>query len=415
MSDKEIEELAKSFQNFDALSQFARSYDLDFPEDQMDLLFSQLLSEPKKNLWALRGLAANYRISLGCLEQCIYSPIDTHLFAIQNPRVDELTGSKELPIHQIESVRNALGQSEFYQSLIAESSASDTSQERFAELAALNLTSSAYIAFWHDRESAESRREDLFYGSDPDNVTLSAEAEAVLEEFVDLDTSPEFPELLWRVQANRNCETFLTRQVSSLDDDFQFENLYDLLELLPARLALVIAGEAENYDESWPMPQLQYSTFSVDLENSLKMAHPSTSDSDRISTINDLIESTTYDPDQLDLESDWITLLSAILYTQDTELLESIAQGDNDLWKLAVALNPSTTPEIVELADNFECDFSLEDLSELDFFEEMIEYAIQTQDLDAAKHWQSLAGVSENEDADDEDFEDDDFDDEEDN
>jgi hypothetical protein len=44
----------------------------------------------------------------------------------------------------------------------------------------------------------------------------------------------------------------------------------------------------------------------------------------------------------------------------------------------------------------------------MDFFQEMVEYAIQTHDLEAATHWQSLAGVSENEDADDEDFEDED-------
>jgi hypothetical protein len=99
-------------------------------------------------------------------------------------------------------------------------------------------------------------------------------------------------------------------------------------------------------------------------------------------------------------------LLSAILYTQDTELLETIAQGDNDLWKLAVLLNPSATPEIIVLADDFECDFSLENLPEMDFFEEMVEYAIQTHDLEAAEHWQSLAGVSDNLDGDDEDLED---------
>jgi hypothetical protein len=196
VSDKEIEELVKSFQNLDALSQFTKSFDIDLSEDHFDQLFRQLLQDPKKNLWSLRGLAANHRIGLGCLEQCIYSPIDTHLFAIQNPRVDELTDSKELPIHQIEAVRNALGQREVYQSLIDECSASDTSQERFAELAALNLSSSAYIAFWHDRESAESRREDLFYGSDADSVTLSDEAEAVLEEFVDLDTQIDYHQLL---------------------------------------------------------------------------------------------------------------------------------------------------------------------------------------------------------------------------
>ena len=395
MDEIDVNEITKVITGLASPAQFSKGFDLELSEDQIDQLFAYLLNDPEKNLWALRGMAANHRISLGCLEQCIYSLLDTHLFAIQNPRVDELTGSKELPIHQIESVRNALGQRELYQSLIDECSASYTSQERFAELAALNLTSSAYIAFWHDRESAESRREDLFYGSDANSVTLSDEAEAVLEEFVDLDTSPEFPELLWRVQANRRSETFLSTQLSYLGDYFEFENLSDLLEFLPARLAFVIAGEAENYDESWPMLQLEYSTFGIDVENALKMAHPSTSDSVRIVKIKDLIGSTTYDPAQLDMESNWITLLSAILYTQDTNLLESIAQGDNDLWKLAVILNPASSSEVLELADDFEGDFSIEALVEVDFFEEMVHYATETGDLDAAKHWQKLSRINE--------------------
>ena len=395
MDEIDVNEITKVITGLASPAQFSKGFDLELSEDQIDQLFAHLLNDPEKNLWALRGLAANHRISLGCLEQCIYSLLDTHLFAIQNPRVDELTGSKELPIHQIESVRNALGQRELYQSLIDECSASYTSQERFAELAALNLTSSAYIAFWHDRESAESRREDLFYGSDANSVTLSDEAEAVLEEFVDLDTSPEFPELLWRVQANRRSETFLSTQLSYLGDYFEFENLSDLLEFLPARLAFVIAGEAENYDESWPMLQLEYSTFGIDVENALKIAHPSTSDVDRNAKINDLIGSAYYDPSQLDMESNWITLLSAILYTQDTDRLESIAQGDNDLWKLAVILNPASSSEVLELADDFEGDFSIEALVEVDFFEEMVQYATETGDLDAAKHWQKLSRINE--------------------
>jgi hypothetical protein len=406
MTDKDLEDLSKSFDDLDAASQFSKSFDLVLSEDQIDRLFAQLLSEPKKNLWALRGLAVNYRISLGCLEKCIYSPIDTHLFAIQNPRLDQLKGSRELPIHQIEAVRNALGQRDVYQSLIDECSASDTSQERFAELAALNLTSSAYIAFWHDRESAESRREDLFFGSDEKRFNFSEDAENVLQEFVELDSSPEYPELLWRVQANRNCKKFPSAKISYLGEHLEFENLRDLLELLPARLALVISGEGENYDESWPMAQMEYSTFDLDIETALKMAHPSTPNLERVAKINELIEDSIYDPNELDAENNWITLLSAILYTQDTELLESIAQGDNDLWKLAVILNPSVTPEIVELADDFECEFSLGELPEVDFFEGMVEYAIQTHDLEAANHWQSLAEVSDNQDANDEEFED---------
>ena len=410
MNDKELEDLSKSLCDLDAPSQFSKGFDLELSEDQIDQLFAHLLNDPEKNLWALRGLAANHRISLGCLEQCIYSLLDTHLFAIQNPRVDELTGSKELPIHQIESVRNALGQRELYQSLIDESSSADTSQERFAELAAMNLTSGAYIGFWHDREAAEGRRDDLFYGSDANGVTLSDDAEAVLEEFIDLDTSPEFPELLWRVQANRMSETFLSTQLSYLGDYFEFENLSDLLEFLPARLAFVIAGEAENYDESWPMLQLEYSTFGIDIENALKMAHPSTSEVDRNAKINDLIGSAYYDPSQLDMESNWITLLSAILYTQDTNLLESIAQGDNDLWKLAVILNPASSSEVLELADDFEGDFSIEALLEVDFFEEMVEYATKTGDRAAAKHWKTLlgnSGIGEDDFDDDEDDDDD--------
>ena len=395
MDEIDVNEITKVITGLASPAQFSKGFDLELSEDQIDQLFAHLLNDPENNLWALRGLAANHRISLGCLEQCIYSLLDTHLFAIQNPRVDELTGSKELPIHQIESVRNALGQRELYQSLIDESSSADTSQERFAELAAMNLTSGAYIGFWHDREAAEGRRDDLFYGSDANGVTLSDDAEAVLEEFIDLDTSPEFPELLWRVQANRRSENFLLTQSSYLGECPEFDILSHLLELLPARLAFVIAGEAENYDESWPMLQMEYSTFEINIENALKMAHPSTSDVDRNAKINDLIGSAYYDPSQLDMESNWITLLSAILYTQDTNVLESIAQGDNDLWKLAVILNPASSSEVLELADDFEGDFSIEALVEVDFFEEMVQYATETGDLDAAKHWQKLSRINE--------------------
>ena len=412
MDDITLDEISQAITSLESPAQFAKTFDLELSEDQLDLIFQHLLNDPEKNLWALRGLAANHRISLGCLEQCIYSLFDTHLFAIQNPRVDELTGSKELPIHQIESVRNALGQRALYQSLIDESSSADTSQERFAELAAMNLTSGAYIGFWHDQEAAEGRRDDLFYGSDANGVTLSDDAEAVLEEFIDLDTSPEFPELLWRVQANRKSENFLSAQISYLGECFEFDILSHLLVLLPARLAFVIAGEAENYDESWPMLQMEYSTFDINIENALKMAHPSTSDVDRNAKINDLIGSAYYDPSQLDMESNWITLLSAILYTQDTDLLESIAQGDNDLWKLAVILNPASSANVLDLADDFEGDFSIEALIEVDFFEEMVEYATETGDLDAAQHWKKLLGDSDEDDSEDEDnFDNDNFDD----
>ena len=408
MGDKEFEDIAKSIQGLDALSQFARSYEIDLSEDRMDLLFSQLLKDPKKNLWALRGLAANPLLSLHSLEKCIYSPIDTHLFAIQNPRVGELTGSKELPIHQIESVRNLLGQHDAYQVLLEESSSGDTSQERFAELAAMNLTSGAYIAFWHDREAAEGRRQDLFFEPGKEQFVFSNDAESILQEFIELDASPEYPELLWRVQANRACSLFASATINYLDEHLEFENLSDVLHVLPARLAFVISGEGENYDETWPMAHMEYSTFDLDIESALRMAHPSTPDSVRVATINELISDTAYDPNQLDENNDWITLLSAILYTHDGELLESIAQSDNDLWKLAVILNPASSAELLELVDDFEVDFSIEALIEVDFFEDMVVYATETGDLDAAKHWHKNLGDSDEGDGD---FDDDDFDD----
>jgi hypothetical protein len=200
----------------------------------------------------------------------------------------------------------------------------------------------------------------------------------------------------------------LSTQISDLGECPEFDILSHLLEFLPARLAFVIAGEAENYDESWPMLQMEYSTFDINIENALKMAHPSTSDVDRNAKINDLIGSAYYDPSQLDMESNWITLLSAILYTQDTDRLESIAQGDNDLWKLAVILNPASSSEVLELADDFEGDFSIEALVEVDFFEEMVQYATETGDLAAAKHWKTLLGDSG---IDEDDFDDDEDDD----
>ncbi len=408
MINKEIEELAKSFQDLDTPAQFARSFELDIPEDQIDLLFSQLLKDPTKYVWALRGLAANPLLGLHSLEQCIYSPIYAYLFAIQNPRLQELKQAHSLPLHQIESVRNALGQHDAYQALLEESSSADTSQHRFAELAAMNLTSGAYIAFWHDREAAEGRRQDLFFEPGKEEFVFSDAAESILQEFIELDASPEYPELLWRVQANRSCSLFPSATINYLDEHLEFENLRDVLHVLPARLAFVISGEGENYDETWPMAQMEYSTFDLDIEDALRIAHPSTPDSVRVATINELISDAAYDPNELDENNNWITLLSAILYTQDTELLESIAQGDNDLWKLAVILNPSATHEIVVLADDFEGEFSLEDLTEVDFFHEMVEYAIQTHDLEAATHWESLAGVSDNLDGDDEDFDDED-------
>lgn len=406
MSDKEIEELAKSFQDLDTPAQFARSFELDLPEDQIDLLFSQLLKDPTKYVWALRGLAANPLLGLHSLEQCIYSPIYAYLLAIQNPRLQELKEAHSLPLHQIESVRNALGQHDAYQALLEESSSADTSQERFTELAAMNLTSGAYIAFWHDREAAEGRRQDLFFEPSKEEFVFSGAAESILQEFIELDASPEYPELLWRVQANRACSLFPSATINYLGEHLEFENLRDVLHVLPARLAFVISGEGENYDETWPMAQMEYSTFDLDIENALRMAHPSTPDSVRVATINELISDAAYDPNELDENNDWVTLLSAILYTQDGELLESIAQGDNDLWKLAVILNPASSSEALELADDFECDFSLEALSEMDFFQEVVEYAIQTHDLEAATHWQSLAGVSDNLDGDVEDFDD---------
>lgn len=424
MSQNEIDALAKSFNDLDAQDdQFAKSFDLDLDESNMDEIFGQLLIDREKNLWALRGLASNHRISLDLLEKCIYSPIGTHFFGIQNPLLEQLRASRELPIHQIESVRNALGQHEIYQQLLNESTSADTSPERFAELAAINLTSAAYIAFRHDRESVEAIREDLFDIAS-DQIDFSETAEAILQEFVEYQLSPEYPELLWRVQANRACEKFQEAAITYWDLDYlSFEHLTDLLDMLPARLAFVVAGERDNYDESWPMAQVEEFPFDLDIENAFRMAHPSTPDSVRIAIINKLIPDVVYDSSEIamnyigqesesfmmmDLDSNhnWITLLSAILYTQDTELLESIAQGDDDLWKLAVILNSSSTPEIVELADDFEGDFSLENLLEVDFFEEMVDCAIQTGDLDAANHCQSLSGVSGNQDAEDEDLED---------
>ena len=426
MNQNKIDALAKSFNDLDAQDdQFAKSFDLDLDESEMDEIFGQLLIDREKNLWALRGLAANHRISLDLLEKCIYSLIGVHFFGIQNPRLEQLKESRELPIHQIESVRNALGQHEIYQELLNESTSASTSPERFAELAAMNLTSAAYIAFRHDRESVEAIREDLFTKSASDQVDFSETVEATLQEFIEYQLSPEYPELLWRVQGNRACEKFQEGAITYWDLDYlSFENLTDLLDMLPARLAFVVAGERDNYDESWPMAQVEESPFELDIENALRMAHPSTPDSVRIAVINKLIPDVVYDSSEIamnyigqesesfmmmDLDSNhnWITLLSAILYTQDTELLESIAQGDDDLWKLAVILNSSSTPEIVELADDFEGDFSLEDLLEVDFFEEMVDCAIQTGDLYAAQHWQSLSGVSGNQEDEDEDFEED--------
>jgi hypothetical protein len=432
MDDMTINEIAQDITSLESPAQFARCLDLDLSENQLDQIFGQLLNDREKNLWPLRGLAANPRISLTSLEQCLYSPIGTHFFAIQNPRLDQLKESRELPIHQIESVRNALGQREIYQQLLNESISADTSPERFAELAAMNLTSAAYIAFRHDRESVEAILEDLFTKSASDQVDFSETVEATLQEFVEYQLSPEYPELLWRVQANRMCDKFQEGAITYWDLDYlSFENLNDLLDMLPARLAFVVAGERDNYDESWPMAQVDESPFELDIENALRMAHPSTPDSIRIAIINKLIPDVIYDSSEiamnyigqesesfmmmdLDSNDNWITLLSAILYTQDTELLESIAQGDNDLWKLAVILNPSATPEIVQLANDFEGDFSLEYLPEVDFFEEMVVCAIRTHDLDAANHWQGLAGVSDNQNAEDEDLEDedDDFEDE---
>jgi hypothetical protein len=402
---KEFEDLAKSFQDLDAPAHFAKALELDLSEDRIDLIIQQLQKDPKKNLWALRGLAANPLLSLGSLERCLYSPIGTHFFAMQNPRLQELKETRTLPMHQIESVRNALGQHDAYQALLEESSSADTSQERFAELAPMNLTSGAYIAFWHDREAAEGRRQDLFFEPGKEEFVFSDAAESLLQEFIELDASPEYPELLWRVQANRSCTQFPSATINYLDEHLEFENLSDVLHVLPARLAFVISGEGENYDETWPMAQMEYSTFDLDIENALRMAHPSTPDSVRAATISELISEAAYDPNELDVNNDWITLLSAILYTQDTDLLESIAQGDNDLWKLAVILNPASSTEILELADNFEGDFSIEALVEVDFFEEMVEYATETSDPDASQHWQKLLGDS---DEDEDNFDDDD-------
>lgn len=411
MISKEFEDLAKSFQDLESPAQFAKTFDLELSEDQLDLILQQLLKDPENNLWALRGLAANPLLSLNSLERCLYSPIGTHFFAMQNPLLQELKQARTLPMHQIESVRNALGQHDAYQAFLLESSSADTSQERFAELAAMNLTSGAYIAFWHDREAAEGRRQDLFFEPGKEEFVFSDSAKSLLQEFIELDASPEYPELLWRVQANRACSLFPSAAINYLDEHLEFENLSDVLHVLPARLALVISGEGENYDETWPMAQMEYSTFDLDIENALRMAHPSTPDSVRVATIIELISDTSYDPNELDESNNWITLLSAILYTQDGELLKSIAQGDNDLWKLAVILNPAASSEVLELADNFEGDFSIEALVEVDFFEEMVEYATETGDFDAAKHWQKLLGDSNEDDGD---FDDDDFDDDDD-
>ena len=391
MNDKELEDLSKSLSDLDAPSQFCKGFDLELSENQLDKLFAHLLSDPQNNLWALRGLAANPLLSLHSLVQCIYSPIYAYLFAIQNPRLEQLRESRELPIHQIESVRNALGQHDAYQALLEESSSADTSQERFAELAAMNLTSGAYVAFWHDREAAEGRRQDLFFEPGKEEFVFSDAAESILQEFIELDASPEYPELLWRVQANRSCALFPSATITYLDEHLEFENLRDVLHVLPARLAFVISGESENYDETWPMAQVEYSTFDLDIENALRMAHPSTLDSVRAATINELISDASYDPNELDENNNWITLLSAILYIQDGDLLESIAQGDNDLWKLAVILNPASSSEVLELADDFEGDFSIEALIEVDFFEDMVKYATQTSDYKAAAHWQNLS------------------------
>lgn len=393
MDGIKIDEITQAITVLESPAQFSKTFDLELSEDQLDLIFQQLLKDSKKNLWALRGLAANPLLGLDTLERCLYSPIYAYLFAIQNPRLQELKQARTLPMHQIESVRNALGQHDAYQALLDESSSADTSQERFAELAAMNLTSGAYIAFWHDREAAEGRRQDLFFEPGKEEFVFSDAAESLLQEFIELDASPEYPELLWRAQANRSCSLFPSATINYLDEHLEFENLRDILHVLPARLAFVISGEGENYDETWPMAQMEYSTFDLDIENALRMAHPSTPDSVRVATINELISDAAYDPNELDENNNWITLLSAILYTQDVELLESIAQGDNDLWKLAVILNPSSA-DVLELADDFEVDFSIEALLEVDFFEEMVEYATETGDLDATKHWQKLSSIN---------------------
>lgn len=407
MISKEFEDLAKSFQDLDAPAQFAKALELEISEDQLDLIFQQLLKDPKKNHWAMMGLAANPLLSLGSLEQCLYSPIGVHFFAIQNPRLQELKRTRSLPLHQIESVRNALGQHDAYQALLEESSSADTSQERFAQLAAMNLTSGAYIAFWHDREAAEGRRQDLFFEPGKEEFVFSDSAESLLQEFIELDASPEYPELLWRVQANRACSLFPSATINYLDEHLEFENLRDVLHVLPARIAFVISGEGENYDETWPMAQMEYSTFDLDIEDALRMAHPSSPDSVRVATINELISDAAYDPNELDENNNWITLLSAILYTRDVELLESIAQGDNALWKLAVILNPASSADVLERADDFEVDFSIDALVEVDFFEEMVEFATETGDLDAVKHWQRLSRINEDDSEDEEDdFED---------
>jgi hypothetical protein len=325
------------------------------------------------NAWGLFGLAVNPKTPLRLLKLMLESEYaDLVQLVTENPVFAEMDQKikeesfKDLEINGFPIVRDFLDQSNLYEKLLSQAKNSETSPGELTKLSNLPLYQRSTISHWVDISQIDVEL-DHYFGEEGQFI-LEEEDEDICEiystdsTFVDLAllmNYPIFPELKWTVMKNPNTN------IKEISKDFQIkflkgapescmfdgeEGLSQIDDLLPFRLKVALRRFSENEEDS-NSALLAFlggtmSPIEMDITESLILAHPKTSDQERVTYLESLNFGHELNHDL------GLTFLTAGLYVKNISALKKLAESNNVYGAFCAAFNPNQTKESKEISSH---------------------------------------------------------------
>jgi hypothetical protein len=274
--------------------------------------------------------------------------------------------SKGFEVNSFPIVRDFLDQSNLYEKLLSQAKSSKTSPEELTKLSNLPIYQRSIVSHWVDISQIEVEL-DHYFGEEGQFI-LEEEDEDICEiystdsTFVDLvilTNYPIFPELKWTVMKNSMTN------IKEISKDFQIkflkgapescmfdgeEGLSQIDDLLPFRLKVALRRFSENEEDS-NSALLAFlggtmSPIEMDITESLILAHPKTSDEERVTYLESLNFGHELNHDL------GLTFLTAGLYVKNISALKKLAESNNVYGAFCAAFNPNQTKESKEISSH---------------------------------------------------------------
>jgi hypothetical protein len=316
------------------------------------------------NPWGLFGLAVNPKTPLKVLKNMMESDYsDLANLVINNPIFEQLEDRNrndyfsEFKISSFPLIRDFLGQSDLYIDLLKQAKSPDTTAEDLTKLGNLAIYQNSIISHWVNPEQIEIELDHYFdvegnFILDDDDKDIS-EIYNYDNTFIDLavlSNHPIFPELKWVVLKNPNSNIneinrdLEIKSLKSPPETFMFdgvEGLSQIDDLLPFRLKIALRRFSDD-DENTIYAFENFlggnsSPIELNLTNSLILAHPKTSDEERINFLESLNFGQNLD------YTLGLSFLTAGLYVKNANILKKLAEANNIYSAFCETFNPNQT------------------------------------------------------------------------